>query len=80
MLSNTSSYTPSNNFERSLLPHIALLPTSKEEIYCEDEDGQGENKILSIMQEYQKIGDQRLKDSLCTFVSEIVKISEENLR
>ncbi|WP_341816911.1 helix-turn-helix transcriptional regulator [Wolbachia endosymbiont (group A) of Agelastica alni] len=62
------------------LPHRALLPTSKEEIYCEDEDGQGENKILSIMQEYQKIGDQRLKDSLCTFVSEIVKISEENLK
>ncbi len=62
------------------LHYGVLLPTSKGETYCEDEDGQGENKILSIMQEYQKIGDQRLKDSLCTFVSEIVKISEENLR
>jgi|GEM_PF-6020770 len=59
------------------LHYGVLLPTSKEETYCEDEDGQGENKILSIMKEYQKIGDQRLKDSLCTFVSEIVKISEE---
>ncbi|GFR25789.1 putative transcriptional regulator [Trichonephila clavata] len=55
----------------------ALLPTSKAESYCENEDGQGENKILSIMQEYQKIDNQKLKDLWYSFLSEVVKISEE---
>jgi transcriptional regulator with XRE-family HTH domain len=60
--------------------HGVLLPTSKEESYCEDESSEGENKILSIMREYQKIDNQKLKDLLCSFLSEVVKISEEELR
>lgn len=55
----------------------ALLPTSKAESYCEDEGGEGEKKILSIMREYQKIDNQKLRDLLYSFLSEVVKISEE---
>jgi hypothetical protein len=55
----------------------ALLPTSKAESYCEDKDGEGEKKILSIMREYQKIDNQKLKVLRCSFLTEVVKISEE---
>lgn len=54
-----------------------LLPKSKEETYYEDEDSKGEMKVLNLMRECKKIEDQRLKDLLCTFLSEVVKISEE---
>lgn len=57
----------------------ALLPTSKAESYCEDEDGEGEKKILSTMKEYHKIDDQRLKSLLHSFLSEVVKISEDKI-
>lgn len=59
------------------LHYGVLLPTSKAQRYCEDEDGEGEKKILSIMREYQKIDNQKLKDLLYSFLSEVVKISEE---
>ncbi|WP_341814792.1 helix-turn-helix transcriptional regulator [Wolbachia endosymbiont (group A) of Chalcis sispes] len=59
------------------LHYGVLLPTSKAERYCEDEDGEGEKKILSIMREYQKIDNQKLKDLWYSFLSEVVKISEE---
>ncbi|WP_341822276.1 helix-turn-helix transcriptional regulator [Wolbachia endosymbiont (group A) of Clivina fossor] len=53
----------------------ALLPTSKAESYCEDEDGEG--KILNIMKEYHKVEDQMLKDLLYSLLSRVVQISEE---
>lgn len=59
------------------LHYGVLLPTSKAESYCEDEGGEGEKKILSIMREYQKIDNQKLRDLLYSFLSEVVKISEE---
>lgn len=55
----------------------ALLPTSKAESYFEDEDAEGEKKILSIMREYQKIDNKKLKDLWHSFLTEAVKIIEE---
>ncbi|MDR2977847.1 MAG: hypothetical protein LBU56_00095 [Rickettsiales bacterium] len=62
------------------LHYGVLLPTSKAENYCEDEDGEGEKKILSIMREYQKIDNQKLKDLWHSFLTEAVKIIEEEDR
>ncbi len=43
---------------------VLLLPTSKAESYCED--GQGENKILNIMREYQKIENKEIRNFIIT--------------
>jgi hypothetical protein len=46
----------------------ALLPESTEESYCEDEDNEGDNEILSLMKGYKKIENQRLRDAFCSFL------------
>lgn len=50
---------------------VVLLPTSKEESYCEDASGEG--KILNIMKEYQKIENKEIKDLWRALLTKLIK-------
>ncbi len=75
---NDISFEKTSEMERALsLSDGALLPRSKDEIYYEDEDNEGEKKVLSFMRGYQNIKSERLQDAICSFLSEIAEICEE---
>ncbi|WP_264719148.1 helix-turn-helix domain-containing protein [Wolbachia endosymbiont (group A) of Lasioglossum morio] len=71
------SFKKLSEAEKALVNARVLFCGPTEENYYEDEDSEGEMKILNIMKECQKIEDQRLQDLLSSFLSEVVKISEE---
>ncbi|WP_264705189.1 helix-turn-helix transcriptional regulator [Wolbachia endosymbiont (group A) of Gymnosoma rotundatum] len=86
------SRTQVNTYEREILssfkhiPELAkglsisfvvLLPTSKAESYCKDDNGQGENKIFHIMKEYKKIENTKIKDLWSSFLTKLIKICEK---
>ncbi|WP_265036436.1 helix-turn-helix domain-containing protein [Wolbachia endosymbiont (group A) of Anomoia purmunda] len=70
------SFKKLSEAEKALVNARVLLCEPTEENYYEDEDSEGETKILNIMKECQKIEDQRLQDLLSLFLSEVVKINE----
>ncbi|MGL9779259.1 MAG: helix-turn-helix domain-containing protein [Wolbachia sp.] len=75
---NDISFNKVPEMEKALsLSGGALLPRSKDEIYYEDEDTEGEKKVLSFMRGYQNIRNERLQNTICAFLSEIAKICEE---
>ncbi|UJQ20674.1 transcriptional regulator [Wolbachia endosymbiont of Delia radicum] len=75
---NDISFNKISEMEKALsLSNGALLPRSKDEIYYEDEDTEGEKKVLSFMRGYQNIRNERLQNTICSFLSEIAEICEE---
>lgn len=72
---NDISFNKVPEMEKALsLSGGALLPRGKDEVYYEDEDSEGEQKILSFMRGYQNIRNERLQNIICSFLSEIAKI------
>ncbi|WP_264338738.1 helix-turn-helix transcriptional regulator [Wolbachia endosymbiont (group A) of Cheilosia soror] len=75
---NDISFQRASEMEKALsLSDGVLLPRSKDEVYYEDEDSEGEKRILSFMKGYQNIKIEKLQDVICSFLSEIAEICEE---
>ena len=70
------SFEKLSEAEKALVDARVLLCGLTEENHYEDEDSEGEMKILNVMKECQKIEDQRLQDLLSLFLSEVVKLNE----